>query len=257
MPSTVLVCVLASGSRGNCTLVKTGSTSILIDAGLSYAQLSSHLSVFGLRPQDIDHLLITHEHSDHVSGLSSLVRKHPLPVHLNRETHLQIEHLIKDPAAVNLFDSAFEIDDIKIDPFAISHDAVNPVGYLLSIGELSICLATDMGFVTDSARLAMQQADVLVLESNHDERMLMIGNYPSRLKQRVAGSRGHLSNRQAAECLASLVTARHRHVILAHLSEENNRPELATACVENHLTGAHRPRLHVALQHRMGPVIEL
>ncbi len=259
MTSHFQVCVLGSGSKGNCTYIKAGDVAILVDAGLPYGEIERRLSEISVSAASIQHLFVTHEHSDHVAGLRKFAKKHSVHIHMNAPTYLQIRGLLPRTFSVNLFDSTFEIDDITIHPFSISHDAADPVGFTFRYQNKKICVATDMGYVTKLVLEELKNSDVVILESNHDEAKLMNGRYPWPLKQRIASHVGHLSNRQAAEALCAVVHEGLQCIFLAHLSEENNSPAMALDCVGYYLseTVSVPPALLMTHQHRPSEVIHL
>ncbi len=236
------ICSLASGSSGNCYVISTDETMLLVDAGISCRQVEQRLDyAFGRSLDDIDAVLITHEHSDHIKGLARLLKlKRRLAA--NRETLdgiidcLGLESEPENPMIFNNGDT-FEIGDIKIDTFSTSHDAANPTGFAFENSGKRICIVTDTGCITDEIYDQMKRSDILVLESNHDENVLRMGPYPWFLKQRILSDRGHLSNETASAALADIIAAedsqKQRIVLLAHLSKENNFPEMALATMEN------------------------
>jgi phosphoribosyl 1,2-cyclic phosphodiesterase len=215
---------------------------LLVDAGISCRQVEQRLDyAFGRSLDDIDAVLITHEHSDHIKGLARLLKlKRRLAA--NRETLdgiidcLGLEGEPENPMIFNNGDT-FEIGDIKIDTFSTSHDAANPTGFAFENSGKRICIVTDTGCITDEIYDQMKRSDILVLESNHDENVLRMGPYPWFLKQRILSDRGHLSNETASAALADIIAGedsqKQRIVLLAHLSKENNFPEMALATMEN------------------------
>jgi len=245
------VCVLASGSKGNAIHVSDGTTSILIDAGLAGREIERRMRARALRPESLSALLVSHEHADHLHGVGVLARRYHLPVYISPATRQMAPQLGALPALHHFTcGCAFHIDGLRISPFSLSHDAADPAGFTLQSGALKVGIATDLGVVTHLVRHHLQQCHLLVLESNHDADLLMSGPYPWPLKQRVRGRTGHLSNAEARDLLVELRHGALRHVILAHLSEVNNRPEIAlreaAAALEPCLaTGT---RLHVARQ---------
>ena len=236
------ICSLASGSSGNSYLVMTESTAVLIDAGISGKQVLSRIAPFGLAAEDLKAVLITHEHSDHVKGLKPVLRASGAPVFMTQGTLSGIS-FADDLDDVRLFSPGeiFDIGDIQIMTFATSHDANEPCGYCICAGGKQITIVTDTGYVTEECFSAMRDADILVLESNHDESVLRIGRYPLFLKQRILSDVGHLSNEAAAGALLSVLTDelestglnKPRLVLLAHLSHENNFPEMAYTTLKN------------------------
>lgn len=229
------VCSLYSGSRGNSTLIKTEKAKILIDAGKSAKSLSSALVSVGERIDDIDAIFITHEHSDHIKALEVLLKDHKIPIHI---VSASAEHMLC--GSIGRFSDSFcihspifsvEVGDMTVSSFPTPHDSRYSVGYRIDISggdrEVHIGFATDIGHITKEIREALLGCESVVLESNHDENMLKNGNYPYDLKKRIASGRGHLSNRECADFAAELYAHGTKNIMLAHLSEENNRPELA------------------------------
>lgn len=224
--------VLASGSTGNATFVRFGETSLLVDAGISPRRIKTELAAVGESIENISGVLITHEHHDHVKGLLNLTKKYRLPVYTRPGTWqgLSCREAIPEECRLVAEDS-FDIGAVKVEPFAISHDASEPVGFNLYCRDAKCSVATDLGFVTDSVKKALSLADVMVLEANHDTDMLRQGSYPWHLKRRIMSNRGHLSNTDAGWTLARLARRQRTTVFLAHLSQENNRPDVAEQTV--------------------------
>ena len=227
---------IASGSSGNCIYVGSDTTHLLMDVGISRKRTVDALKDLDLELRDISGIFITHEHSDHINGLPMIAKKSDMPIYATRGTIEAIRRMPKfqeiDPErfiAVRS-DEKITIGDMQIDPMRISHDAAEPVGYRLK-GRKNVTLATDLGFVTSSVQAAIEGADVLILESNHDPEVLKQGSYPWPLKRRILSNRGHLANSDAAWALIRM-QKRPEKVFLAHLSEENNRPELAENTVQ-------------------------
>ena len=234
------VCSIASGSSGNCIYVGSDNTHILIDCGISGKRIVSGLNDLGLDVKDIDAVLVTHEHSDHIKGLGVISRKYGLPVYTSPNT---FKAALKAPGigAVDAAllheiraDSDFEIGDLKIHPFHTSHDAADPFGFRVNNGKRSMALATDMGTFDDYTIRQLLNLDTVFLESNHDVNMLEVGRYPYYLKQRILSDHGHLSNEAAGSLLNEILHDDMKHIILGHLSAENNYPALAfeTVCCE-------------------------
>lgn len=226
------ICLLASGSKGNSILVESGKTRLLIDAGLSARELRKRLDSIGIEAESLDALLITHEHGDHVRGLGPLVRQLDLPVYLQADLARKLPDVGKPDCVQEFVDGEeFTIKDLTIRPFAITHDCLAPVGFTLD-GELGkVGVATDLGIVTRLVTECLQDCRALVLETNHDEELLRDGPYPWKLKQRVRSNHGHLSNNAAGNLLQSLLWNGLETVFLGHLSETNNRPDLAVEVV--------------------------
>ncbi len=224
--------ILASGSTGNAIYLKIGGASILVDAGISARRIEKGLRAVGVEPTELDAILLTHEHSDHVSGLPVFTRKFKAPVYARRRTWdaFQPAHHVEADYRREL-GGRLEIGDVRIEPFAISHDAAEPVGFNFFYGDLKCVVATDMGCVSERVEQDIALADVMVFESNHDVAMLRNGPYPEHLKKRILGTRGHLSNLETARCLARMKKKCGMHVFLAHLSQHNNCPDLALSTV--------------------------
>jgi phosphoribosyl 1,2-cyclic phosphodiesterase len=246
----VSVSVLASGSRGNCALVATSSTRILVDAGLSGRETFKRLRALGERAEEISAIVITHEHSDHVAGLHRLATKLNVPVFMTAPTHQAWSRAMRDekgaipeiPKPERFFAGrGFRVGDIEIMPFTIPHDAADPVGFTFRAEGVKIGFATDLGYMPASVRDHLRGCTVLVMESNHDVEMLRSGPYPWSVKQRVMSRVGHLSNDALAEFFTSDYDGGAEYLVLAHLSEQNNHPEIARAAAE-HALGA-RPGL--------------
>lgn len=218
---------LGSGSKGNATLVEAGASRVLVDCGFSCAEAEKRLARFALSPADLDAILVTHEHSDHISGVARLSRRHGIPVWMTAGTHAM--HKGGDLAAWHCINShqAFAVGDLQVRPFPVPHDAREPCQFVFGDGAGSLGLLTDVGSLTPHMLQALDSLDALILECNHDTGMLARGPYPPRLKARVGGPYGHLSNLQAAELLTKINTERLQHLVAAHLSEQNNDPQLA------------------------------
>lgn len=244
------ICVLGSGSKGNCVYLRAGDIHFLVDAGLRYDDIEKRLLDISVSTKDIQHIFITHEHVDHINGLRKFAKQNKATIHVNAQTYLQISSGLPDKYPVNVFDTAFEINDIRVKPFAVSHDAVDPMGYSFCFCEKKISVVTDTGYATILVKEQIRDSDILVLESNHDEEMLKKGMYPWPLKQRISGKLGHLSNRQAAETLTEVASEKLRHVFLAHLSAENNSPNLALRTVRAHLEEMKMDTLGLLMTHQ-------
>lgn len=237
------LCSIASGSSGNCIYVGSNSTNLLVDAGISAKRIENGLSGIDIQPDTLQGILITHEHSDHVSGLGILARRYNIPIYATYETARaigQIKSLGEIPQELYHYikpNEAFVINDINIEPFATSHDASNPVCYTMQAEGHKIGVATDLGKYDDYIVSKLEASEILFVEANHDVNMLMVGKYPYYLKQRILGDRGHLSNETSANLIHKLIHPKLQRVMLAHLSKENNYEELAyeTVCCE--LTG--------------------
>lgn len=257
----VKFCVLASGSAGNSAFLATSRTRILVDAGLSLRELAKRLVSISESHEQLDAILITHEHSDHISGLLRLMRsclkaKRPVPVYVTRLTAPAIDWEDIE-APIELFQAGTRIcvGDIEVESFSIPHDATDPVGYCFSAEGIRIGIVTDLGYIPDSIRFHLRGVNVLMLESNHDIEMLKVGPYPWVVKQRVMGRRGHLSNDMVCDYLSNDFDRSTSALVLGHLSEHNNHPELvrmgAAAALE---ARAHGAKLVIAEQSRPSEV---
>ena len=229
------VSVLASGSKGNAVYVEMDGCRLLIDAGISATRIKKALMALDVDAATLDGVLITHEHRDHIAGLTTLSKWYHLPIFTRRATFAHMSCQAQLPAdCLHPIEDGFRLGGVQIMPFSTSHDAADPVGYRVQ-GSKCMALATDLGFVTASVQAAIDGADVLVLEANHDPEVLKNGSYPWPLKRRILSNRGHLANSDAAWALARL-RKQPEKVFLAHLSEENNRPELAQDTVQDILS---------------------
>jgi len=234
----VALTILGSGSGGNCAYLETNQTRLLIDAGFSGRQIRQRLATIGRAPESLHGILITHEHSDHISGLVGLAAKLELPVYCNRLTKEAIEAQLQIRINARLFStgSSFEIDDVSIDSFSVPHDAYDPVGFLLHTEAGNIGFLTDLGHATKLAVERIRTANVLLLEANHDLKMLQEDvRRPWSLKQRILSRHGHLSNEGAADVVEQILSAELRRLYLGHLSRDCNRPELARQAVGGRL----------------------
>lgn len=234
----MLIHTLASGSSGNAVLIQSGDSAVLIDAGISCRKITQRLKAVGLTVEALSGILITHEHSDHICGLPVLLKYHPVPVYASTGTCAAIadkypavrEHLMAFPAG-----SYFELGALTVTSFSTPHDAADSVGYLVSDGEKTAAVLTDLGQVPDYIAELASHADAAILEANHDVDMLRRGPYPYPLQERVLGGFGHLCNEAAAALAVHLALSGTKALVLAHLSRENNTPELARFAVEKAL----------------------
>ncbi len=246
------VSVLASGSKGNAIFVEMDGTRILVDAGIGIRRVARELGDLAVTPESLDAIFITHEHSDHVKGLATLLKRTGAPVYTRPGTIRAVAggDALPSERFFAIHDSV-EVGGIRVSAFSVPHDAADPVGYEIT-GTRKCTVATDLGFVTDSVRRAIEGADVLVMEANHDLSMLRKGPYPWPLKQRILGNRGHLDNEETGRALARL-RSRPEKIILAHLSETNNLPALCRETVSRVAaeSGAAALPLAVALQDEM------
>ena len=223
---------LGSGSRGNATLLDAGDTRLLIDCGYSLREFERRIEATGLQPADLDAILVTHEHGDHVRGVGALARRHGISVWATSGTWRAAT--LGEVPDVHLFSAhggSFRIGSVRVQPYAVPHDAREPAQYVLEHDERRLGLLTDSGSPTPHIIENLQGVDALILESNHDLDMLANGPYPQALQERVGGDLGHLSNAQAASLLGRLDHGRLHHLVAAHLSEKNNHPDLARAAL--------------------------
>ncbi len=229
-------CSLYSGSSGNALYVSAQDTSILIDAGLTGKSIISAMDAIGENMADIQAILITHEHSDHIKGAGILSRKFNIPVYANEKTWAVMEPLLGNVKLENkrLINGETSINDLNIRTFRVPHDSAGCIGFTIEDREGKIMSAvTDMGVFTREIRDGIKDSDLILIESNHDTQMLKYGPYPFALKRRVLSELGHLSNEDAASAILEILPGKQRHIILGHLSGTNNVPELALKTVEN------------------------
>ena len=219
--------LLGSGSRGNATLIEHRQTLVMLDCGFSCRETERRMARLDVHPADLDAVVVTHEHGDHVRGVPALARKYNIPVWLTHGTYRSLRD--NDLPAVRYFDGQanMEIGDLQVSPFTVPHDASEPCQVTFDSGRHRLGILTDTGRITPHIRACLDAVDALLLECNHDVAMLASGPYPPALQQRVGGPQGHLSNMQAAALLHQLDTSRLQHLVAAHLSDKNNRPALA------------------------------
>jgi phosphoribosyl 1,2-cyclic phosphodiesterase len=265
----VTTTVLASGSKGNSTLVSCGGTRLLVDAGLSCRELLRRLALGGDSGTDVDAILITHEHNDHVGGLHVLAKRHKVPVYMTAATYDAYRRCARDSSGnritlerLETFEAgrAFQIGNVSVTPFTIPHDAVDPVGFTFRSEGIKVGVCTDLGYMPASVKHHIHGCQVLMIESNHDLEMLRCGPYPWAVKQRVMSRVGHLSNDALADFFTADYDGGAEYLILAHLSEENNHPEIARMTAERALgeqSSFVRNRLMLATQHEPLPAIRL
>jgi phosphoribosyl 1,2-cyclic phosphodiesterase len=218
---------LGSGSRGNATLVEAGSTLLMVDCGFSCRETERRMARLGRSPDQLTAILVTHEHGDHIRGVPVLARKYGVPVWLSNGTRLMLRD--DDLPAVQRLDGQARITlgDIEIQPYTVPHDAREPCQFVFEDGRHRFGMLTDTGRITAHIRACLDACDALLLECNHDPDMLAAGSYSASLKKRVGGPLGHLSNEQAGSLLQKTDTSRLQHIVAAHLSDQNNRPDLA------------------------------
>ena len=236
------MCSIASGSSGNCIYVGSDDTHLLIDTGISKKRIEEGLKKLEIKGDELDGILITHEHSDHIQGLGVFSRKYEIPVYATPGT---IEGILSYSGLGRMpegllhpihTDEAFVLGDVTVNPFAISHDANEPSGYRLECGGKSVAVATDLGKYDDYTVEHLQNLDAVLLEADHDIHMLEVGGYPYYLKQRILGDRGHLSNELSGRLLCDILHDDLKHIVLGHLSKENNYAKLAYETVKLEVT---------------------
>ena len=226
------VIILGSGSKGNSTLLIDNKKKILIDVGFSYPKMIKLLEEYNVSPSEIDAILITHTHKDHIGGLSSFIKKNNTPIYANLVLEGELCKIVNEEAII-LVDEYFEIGNFKVETFYTSHDAPGSVGFIIYDDKSSLVYVTDTGYINNKSLEKIKNKDVYIFESNHDINMLMTGPYPYILKQRVVGDKGHLSNELAGNYLKEIIGKRTRKIILAHLSEINNTPQIALKTVRD------------------------
>ncbi len=231
-------CSLASGSSGNSQYIGNKTTKILLDAGLSGKYIKSGLEGIGIDPTEIDGIVITHEHSDHIKGVGVLMRRYNVPIYVTEGTWNGMAEKIGkiDSEKVNIIknDEIFKIKDIEIKAYPVSHDANDPVGYTFQNGTGKIGVITDLGYYTETILKEIRSCDLVMIEANHDVEMLQMGSYPYYLKRRILSEVGHISNEVSGEIACDIVkNGKTRHILLGHLSRENNFPDLAYETVKS------------------------
>lgn len=230
-------CPLASGSKGNCLYFGTKKTKILIDAGLSGRATEKKLAEIGVALEEIQAILISHEHTDHIQGLKTLAFRYGIPVLANSETAKGIYDVFHDCPTFKIFTTgeSFRFGDIEIHPFSIQHDTADPVAFTLKVDSLKIGVCTDLGFATTLVRTHLKECDFLYVEANHEPSMVYASSRPLIYKQRVLGRNGHLSNEACASLLEDVMHEKLKHIHLAHLSQECNSPQKALSIVHERI----------------------
>jgi phosphoribosyl 1,2-cyclic phosphodiesterase len=259
-------CSLFSGSSGNCIFIGTDEVKILIDAGVSGSKIAGALGEIGENPEDLSAIFVTHEHSDHVSGVGIVSRRYNVPIYATDKTWQAMSRglgkILPENRRILEAGSRIAFGDVEIRNFSIPHDAADPVAYSFQTGGKKVSVATDMGCITQEVRENITGSDLILLESNHDVEMLQNGSYPYVLKQRILGDRGHLSNIVAADFLTELALNGTTQFFLGHLSQENNTPECAyeTTChmlLERELKAGRDLDLWVADRYHYSRVVNL
>lgn len=258
-------CSLYSGSSGNSLLIETSNTKILIDAGESAKKITSALSSLEIEPSQIDAILVTHEHSDHVRGLGTFSKKYDIPVFANSKTFdampEQVEKIDEKNIKKFTVEEKFEIGDLQIFPFKIPHDAANPCGFNITYNNSKMSIATDIGHMTSNIIHKLEDSSFILLESNYDPEILKCSPYPYLLKKRIAGPNGHLPNAEAGKTISHLMNSGLKEVMLGHLSKENNFPELAYKTVVEELIenkmDSNKIKINVANRYEPSSLIEI
>ena len=246
---------IASGSKGNCSIVLCNDTKIIIDMGISYLTLKRSLEENSLSFEQFTGILITHCHKDHVNGLASLLKHTLLQVYIPESMYDSLKEIVPKERCLFVEDN-FKINDVEIELIHTSHDAPASVGFIINQDKKSIVYVTDTGYINRKYLNKMTKKDLYLIESNHDEVMLMDGPYPRFLKERVISDRGHLSNETTAKYLQKIIGDNTKHIILAHISEKNNTEELAYKCTKEALNNTNI-NIIVAKQYEESPMIEV
>ncbi len=248
-------CPLASGSKGNALYFGSPKAKILIDSGISLKELTDRLGKIGVEVGDLDAILVTHEHIDHIRGLSTLCKKWNIPIFANLETAKAIVSVATHTPKFKIFSTgdSFQFSDVKIHPFSIPHDAIDPVAFTLQVDSLKVGVCADLGFASTLVVHQLQNCDYLYLEANHEPSMVHACSRPMVYKQRVLSRQGHLSNEDSAQVILSVHHDKLKHVYLAHLSSECNTPEVALKTVADALERVKKKlEVSVAPQHEIG-----
>lgn len=248
-------CPLASGSKGNCIYFGTKKTKILIDAGISAKATKEKLEQIGVDLKEIQAIVVSHEHSDHIAGLKTLAFKHGIPVLANGPTAKGIFHVLQDCPQFKIFTTGetFTFGDIEIHPFSVQHDTADPVAFTLHVDGIKVGICTDLGFPTTLVRSHLKECDFLLVESNHEPSMVFASARPLVYKQRVLGRSGHLSNEACADLIAEVLHPKLRHIHLAHLSQECNSPVTALSTVHQKI--GNEVEVSIAPQDALGKAI--
>lgn len=263
------LCSIASGSSGNCIYVGSGDTHLLVDTGISKKRIEEGLAELDIKGEELSGILITHEHTDHIQGLGVFSRKYEVPIYATVGTIAGIQgcgglgEIPKRLFRTIVTDTPFTIGDLNVKPFAISHDANEPTGFRIEKEDKAVAIATDLGMYDEYIIDNLKGLNAVLLEANHDIHMLEVGPYPYYLKQRVLGNHGHLSNELSGRLLCNILHNKLKHVILGHLSKDNNYPELAYETVKLEVTMSDIPfrgedlSLMVADRNRMSKILHI
>ncbi len=250
------ITILASGSAGNSALLRSGTTTLLLDAGLSARRLRERLAFCGVAPESLDGILLTHEHGDHTAALKVLCARFDLPIYARRMTATALGHLATHQNWRYFGAAAFTVGDLTVESFPVPHDAVEPVGFLVHHENSTFGLVTDLGHATPAIHDRLRRVDTLFIETNYDDDLLTRDlRRPWSVKQRILSQHGHLSNAAAADVVAAVATERLRRVLIGHLSRDCNTPELANAAILSALAATDYPgvEVHCSLQDTVGP----
>jgi phosphoribosyl 1,2-cyclic phosphodiesterase len=252
------LCVLGSSSEGNSTAIWTDETGILIDAGFSAREIERRLRSVGLVPKNLHGIIVSHEHTDHTRGASVLSRRYDIPVYANRTT-FALSRDLENIFERKVFKShkQFSIGELIIVPLVVPHDASEPNAFIITCNGRKVTIATDMGTHTSAFLKHAMNSDVIILESNYDDQMLVSGKYHPMLKERILSDFGHLSNSAAAKTLKQIIGSSTRHVLLAHLSQNNNTPDVAMKSVVGKLEELGDVQIGLTYPHMVSSVIEL
>ncbi len=248
--------ILASGSKGNSTFIESNNTRILIDAGINYLRISNSLKKINVDPSTLDGILLTHTHADHISGLAAIINKLDIPVFIKPDLKKEVSKVISESHIIEIDEDNFSIKGLDIETINGSHD-VPSYGFIIGDGEKRFLYLTDTGYINRKYVKVAQNLDAYIIESNHDEKMLMEGPYPYILKQRVIGDKGHLSNRYTGQYLNKVIGDNTKCIVLAHISENNNTPELALEQVKEEIKDKYNNKIIVAKQHEETEMVEI
>ena len=244
------ISVLASGSKGNCTYIASNSTKILIDVGMTNLYIEKKLILLGINPNDINFIFITHTHTDHIAGLKVFLKKHHPKVFLTQDMYNELSDILSD---YEILEDKIILNDLEIDYFKTSHDT-DSVGYIIKNNDKEVVYVTDTGYINVKNLKKINNKDLYIFESNHDIEMLMNNpNYPYQIKQRILGDKGHLSNIQCHEYLKKIIGNKTKYIVLAHLSEQNNDPQIAL----NNLSDIENIKIMIAKQNESTELIEV
>ena len=244
------ISVLASGSKGNCTYIASNSTKILIDVGMTNLYIEKKLILLGINPDNINFIFITHTHTDHIAGLKVFLKKHHPKVFLTQDMYNELSDILSD---YEILEDKIILNDLEIDYFKTSHDT-DSVGYIIKNDDKEVVYVTDTGYINVKNLKKINNKDLYIFESNHDIEMLMNNpNYPYQIKQRILGDKGHLSNNQCHEYLKKIIGDKTKYIVLAHLSEQNNNPDIAL----NNLSDIENIKIIIAKQNESTELIEV